>query len=284
MGRLLRLVAATVLSAGVLAVPSAGAAPDDAAAPGGGACPAGSGVTVIVDFGSLDGGTQVRCAPGDPGSGLAALSAAGFSYSFVPGVPGFVCTIDSRPDPCNGAPAHAYWGYFHAERGGTWRYSNVGAGQRDPEPGDVEGWAFGNGDRRPSASPPAAPATTTTTARSPTSRPAPSPAPTSGATTTLPSGSDQIDATGTPESSPTTSDGTSTTTTEEATTTSTSAPPTTGDRRDDPADEEDEEALLTEAAGQDSGPGATGALLGVVVLAAIAGGAVWEFRRRRPPG
>jgi hypothetical protein len=121
---------------------------DEAAA---GTC---DGVWVVVDASQLGGGLTTRCAPGDPSSGLDALRAAGHAYAFVPRVPGMVCTIDGRPDPCNGAPSDAYWSYWHAEAGGSWTYASRGAGQRDPAPGSVEGWAFGAGDP-PGTAPPA---------------------------------------------------------------------------------------------------------------------------------
>ena len=121
------------------------------------ACSGSTGVTVVVDFGSLGGGVQTGCAGGNPGSGLAALSGAGHGYTFVPRQPGLVCQLDARPNPCNGAPGTAYWSYWHASRGGSWSYSTLGAGGYDPAPGTVEGWAFGAG-RQPGTAPPAAPA------------------------------------------------------------------------------------------------------------------------------
>jgi hypothetical protein len=139
------------------------------------ACSGSSGVTVVVDFGSLGGGVQTGCAGGDPGSGLAALSAAGHGYTFVPRQIGLVCQIDARPNPCNGAPTTAYWSYWHAARGGSWSYSTLGAGGYNPKPGTVEGWAFGAG-RRPGIAPPAAPAPPPPPpAPKPTTRPAPKP-------------------------------------------------------------------------------------------------------------
>jgi hypothetical protein len=117
------------------------------------------GVWVVVDATELGGPLTTRCAEGDPSSGLAALEAAGHRYTFVPRVPGMICTIDRRPDPCNGAPADAYWSYWHAEEGGSWTYASRGAGNRNPKPGTVEGWAFGSGGQ-PGTSPPTnAPAT-----------------------------------------------------------------------------------------------------------------------------
>ncbi len=111
-----------------------------------------AGVAVVVDFTALGGTTQTACAPGDPASGLAALTGAGFTYGFVPRQPGFVCRINALPNPCNGAPVTAYWSYWHAQPGGTWTYSTSGAAGHDPAPGSVEGWAFGAG-QAPSVAP-----------------------------------------------------------------------------------------------------------------------------------
>jgi hypothetical protein len=150
------------------------------------ACSGSSGVTVVVDFGSLGGGVQTGCAAGDPASGLAALSAAGHGYTFVPRQFGLVCQIDARPNPCNGAPTTAYWSYWHATRGGSWSYATAGAGGYNPQPGTVEGWAFGAGGR-PGIAPPAAPAPpppapkpTTKPAPRPSAQPPPAPAPPRG--------------------------------------------------------------------------------------------------------
>jgi hypothetical protein len=111
------------------------------------------GVTVVVDFTRLHGKIKTACDPSDPKTGLAALTGARFSYTFVPRQPGFVCTIDKRPNPCNGAPASAYWSYWHAKPHGKWVYSNLGAGTYHPAPGSVQGWAFGSG-QAPGISPP----------------------------------------------------------------------------------------------------------------------------------
>mgnify|MGYP003296374071 CR=1 FL=1 len=62
--------------------------------------------TVVVDFGSLNGGTQTRCAGGDPPSGLAALRGAGFTPTRAAQEPGyFVCRIDGKPAIESGAGA-----------------------------------------------------------------------------------------------------------------------------------------------------------------------------------
>lgn len=120
------------------------------------------GVTVVVDYRGLGGGVQQGCAPGNPASGIAALTAAGFGYTYASRQAGFVCRINGKPgtdaDKCvNASPATAYWSYWHAPAGGAWAYSNQGAATYVPGRGTVEGWAFGAGEQ-PGIAPPAAPA------------------------------------------------------------------------------------------------------------------------------
>lgn len=131
----------TVLAAAAMVAGTVAAAPSAQAARCGGT----SGVTVIVDKTAFGKGTAVRCAPGDPTSGLAALTGAAFSYSFVPRFPGMICRIDALPATCAPPTTTAYWSYWHATPGGTWTYSSVGAGAFNPAPGTIEGWAFGAG-------------------------------------------------------------------------------------------------------------------------------------------
>jgi hypothetical protein len=111
------------------------------------------GVTVVVDFTKFHRGIKVGCDGGHPANGLAALKAAGFTYTFVPREPGFICRINKEPVRCNGAPASAYWSYWHARPHGKWTYSTLGAGSYHPKAGWVEGWAFGKG-KPPGISPP----------------------------------------------------------------------------------------------------------------------------------
>jgi hypothetical protein len=135
----------------------------------------------------------VRCAPGDPTTGFAALAGAGFSVDQVPSVPGFLCRIDGLPSPAQEScastpPATAYWVYWHAPRGGSWTYSSSGAGTRNPAPGTVEGWSFAGpgGVSPPSAPPPPPPAAPKPT---PTPRPpTPAPAAATSAATSRPVG------------------------------------------------------------------------------------------------
>ena len=138
------LLAATLVAVVAEATPAAAAACGSAHK---------QGVTVVVDFTKFHRGVKVGCDAKRPANGLIALRKAGFSYTFVPRVPGFICTIDKEPGKCNGAPAKAYWSYWHAKPHGKWIYSTQGAGGYHPKSGWVEGWAFGSG-KPPAISPP----------------------------------------------------------------------------------------------------------------------------------
>lgn len=167
-----------------------------------GACPTASGVTVVVDFTAFGGATIVRCAAGSPSTGLAALAGAGLSVEQVLSVPGFVCRIDGRPGPneescATTPPATAAWSYWIAPRGGTWSYSQVGAGYRTPSQGSVEGWSFADGSgqaKPPSVPPPPAPAPRATPVPTATSRPTPgaTPPPTPGPVTPPPAAASSV--------------------------------------------------------------------------------------------
>jgi LPXTG-motif cell wall-anchored protein len=129
----------------------AGAAPASATVPGKGSdgyCPDASGVTVVVDFGDLGPQPLIRCAPGTPANGVAALQDAGVEiagsqkYGFA-----VACRIEGKPGPdvesCAGMPsATAYWSYWHAAPGGAWESSQEGAQTSKPASGGFEGWAF----------------------------------------------------------------------------------------------------------------------------------------------
>lgn len=126
----------------------------------GGACTSSSGVTVVVDFGSLGGGTAIRCAH-TSGSGLEALHAAGFSTEGTQthGA-SFVCRISGKPGPSSEnclstPPTNTSWHYWYASNGGSWKVSQSGAANRTVIQGGSEGWSFG-----PGTAPGAAPART----------------------------------------------------------------------------------------------------------------------------
>jgi len=163
--RLLTLVAAIAATS----VSALSLAPVAQAAP----CGKSAGVTVVVDYGEPS-ATSIGCAHGDPATGLEALKSLGHRFTFVPRQPGFVCTIDNRPNPCNNGPANAYWSYWHAQPGGSWSYGASGAGSYDPPPGSVDGWSFGNG-RAPTSRPPALGTSATTSSSSGASETTPAP-------------------------------------------------------------------------------------------------------------
>lgn len=157
----------------VVALRATNAAPSWAAPAG--ACEGDSGVTVVVDFGTLGGGVETRCAPEPVSSGFDALARAGFTYEGTARFPGLLCRIDGKPsakqDACQSAPSPSYyWAYWTASTpGGAWTYSDMGAGNRDPAPGSVEGWAFSDGcKRQPGAPQTCAGSTTTSTTTSTT--------------------------------------------------------------------------------------------------------------------
>ncbi|MBW3602330.1 MAG: hypothetical protein KY434_06475 [Actinobacteria bacterium] len=157
------VAAAALLAAAVLGLLAARPAPASAQS---GGCPEPDGVTVVVDFQTLGRDTIVACAPGTPTSGFEALTQAAIAYRTLTSNPGFLCQIEGLPadeDCVDTPPADAYWSYWHAERGGQWRYATSGAAGRTPPPGSVEGWSFSTdptaGDRMPPRTPPpAAPA------------------------------------------------------------------------------------------------------------------------------
>jgi hypothetical protein len=115
-----------------------------------GHCPGTTGVTVAVDLTAFGKGVVVRCAPGTPTTGIAALKQAGFTVTgtATSGL-GFVCRIQGSPtlaqDPCvNTPPPTAYWAYYHAlARATTWTYATIGAISYKPPQGSIDAWAFG---------------------------------------------------------------------------------------------------------------------------------------------
>jgi hypothetical protein len=142
------LLAVALLLAAVLVPPAV--TPADAATLSG-ACPSSKGVTVVVDFGKLGGGTQVRCdSRASAGTnGVAALEGAGFALTGTAtyGL-AFICKIDAKPSnqSCHSTPpATAYWSYWHASNGGSWTYSTKGASNRTVTVGGFEGWRFQEG-------------------------------------------------------------------------------------------------------------------------------------------
>jgi hypothetical protein len=228
-----------------------------------------AGVTVVVDFGALGGTVRTGCAAGDPSSGTDALSAAGFGYTFALRQQGFVCRIDEQPagDPCvTTSPPTAHWAYWHGQPGGSWTYSDTSAGAYDPAPGSVEGWSFGAG-QQPGIAPPAPAPQPTQPAPQPPAPPAGQPtqpgrpAPPPGQPT-QPSGTTAPTMTAETTTAPVSSEVT-------ATTTSGSSAASVGSTS----------VAVTPTAGTSSG-GTVGLVVGIVVVAALAGLGLWTARRR----
>jgi hypothetical protein len=101
--------------------------------------------------------------------GASAGFAAGFTYEFVPKQIGFVCQIDGFPDPCNGAPASAYWSLWAGEDG-DWVYSTTGSVTLRTPVDTIVAWSFGAGDPPPLPVPELAQAAAQTTTASPTTK------------------------------------------------------------------------------------------------------------------
>ncbi len=144
------------------------------------ACSGQSGVTVVVDRGSLGGGIAQVCNPSRGGNAAALVTGAGFSLTYVQRQPGFVCRVDGLPasDPCvNTPPADAYWGLWWSDgSSGTWTYSSLGAGSLSVPEGGYVGFAWQSGSK----SAPGVPATPHSSAPSPTPTQAPSSSPSTG--------------------------------------------------------------------------------------------------------
>lgn len=135
------------------AVAAPAALPAPATAVPSGPCPDEDGVTVVVDLTDLGGEVAVGCAPGDPASGTAALTAAGFTEARDGA--GMICAVAGQPDPCPATFEGQYWSYWSGEPGGEWTSYSVGSDQSDPAPGTVEGWRYFDGSAGPTIDPPA---------------------------------------------------------------------------------------------------------------------------------
>lgn len=131
-------------------------APSAAADTAAGADSCDDGVLVVVDFTDLGGEVEVGCADGDPASGREALESAGFPPT--DSIPGMICAVDARPDPCPDEFDGSFWAYWTTD-GGEWVSHTAGADGVDPAPGDVEGWRYNDGATGPGLSPTEAAAT-----------------------------------------------------------------------------------------------------------------------------
>jgi hypothetical protein len=262
----------------VLAVAGAGFVPAPATAAG--LC-TGSGVNVVVDFGSLNGQLEKACGSGS--TAAAVLRSAGISVTRVQSFQGAICQVEGRPDTnCYPMPpADAYWGLFWSDGTGHWVYSSIGVdGLKVPEGGFVGlAWQSSDSKRTPSVSPT-------------TPRPAPAPTPTKqpstgttkhpgGSPTTAPrSGSPSASASAGGTTSPTP---TSTTdATGSATPLAAGASPAPSTAVSPPASAGQAPTTDLTPADDDTGGGlAWWVPIAVLVGLAGGGGAAWWTRRRR---
>lgn len=173
------LAAGLVLGSAGVAV--GGAAPAYGAV---GRCAKGTGVTVVVDYGSLGGSTRIACdsnGGGQTASGV--FSDTGFPLTRVAQFPGAVCRVSGLPgaatDSCvRMPPADAYWGLFWSDGDpATWVYSTVGVdGLKVPKGGSLA-WRWQDSTTRklPRVLPNALPTGAAAANASPTPSPTPSP-------------------------------------------------------------------------------------------------------------
>lgn len=173
-------------------------------------CAPGTGVTVVVDFGSLGEGAQVACVPDGAGrAGSSVVEDAGFDLRYVVNS-GFVCRIDDKPasDPCQRTPpANAYWGLFESDGTQGWTYSTVGLGALEVPAGGSIGfrWQDSTSTKQPGVPPnqnpqPTAAPTTPKPSAKPTRQPSTKPAVKPTAPTTPPP---SVNASTTPTHTPT---------------------------------------------------------------------------------
>ena len=255
-------------------------------------CPGTGGVTVVVEYGALGGGTDQFCAP--EGGGHTAdrlLKDTGHALTYVQRFPGFVCRVDGVPadDPCvNTPPADAYWGLWWSDgESGEWSYSSLGAGSLTIPAGGYVAmvWDGSSGDVRPRSGAPAHPTPTPTP--TPTKKPSPTRVPTPTPTATVPpTPTATVAGTTTPEP---TSRPSRTKSPKPSKTQSPSEETTAPDPSDEPSFDEQTDAAgpfddpVSPAAGSDDGGlPAWVAPVVVVVLLGAAGGVAVARRRQQP--
>lgn len=105
-----------------------------------------------------DGRVVTRCVSFDEPqiSGLALLQRSGLALDVSAGPMGVtVCTLNGEGCPasdcwceCKGTPC-TYWNYFQQGGDGAWLYAAMGATARQVNPGDVDGWVWGDGSLVP---------------------------------------------------------------------------------------------------------------------------------------
>jgi hypothetical protein len=253
-------------------------------------------VALVVDSGS---GPRTGCVTwsGDL-RGVDVLTRTGHTITFRP-TDGLICRIDNVPATCKADSTH-YWSYWHRGAGSSaWVYSSEGAATYHPARNATEGWAYQDGSSRqpaniafaticpqavtpppasprPPARPPTKPgappaSTPATTARPPAGAPPTSVHPpgvphTGAAPPTVPAGR------GRPATPPRTP---ATTTAATATTVPGSTPSATPPTTASPS------AAATTGPPDSGGGTPLPAIIGVVLVAALAGTGAWYARTRR---
>lgn len=142
----LRMLAAVALIAGSAAV--IGTAGSTTAFAADSTC---DGVTVVVDFTDVGGELEVGCAEGEPATGRDALLGAGFTAT--DSQPGFLCAINSMPNPCPETFDGNFWAYWNSTSDSEWASYQVGADSSKPAPGSIEGWRYNDGATPPGIAP-----------------------------------------------------------------------------------------------------------------------------------
>lgn len=133
---LARLAAATLLSTGAIALPTAASAEDH------GSCDEASDVPVVLEFGTLDGEDRVLCAKGAAGdTGLEVLDAVGLETEETTAAMPMVCRIEGQPTPeqekCgNALNGPGYWAFLVAKEDQDWGYASVGLQEYEVAEGD----------------------------------------------------------------------------------------------------------------------------------------------------
>ena len=176
-------------------------------------CEAGSGVSVVVDFRELGGGTQTVCDADGAGKSAATLiTENGYALTYVQSPAGLRLPGQRQAgdDPCvNTPPSTAYWGlYWSNGTSGSWTYASLGRASSLNDPGRrvgglrlagrLAGAAGGRPARRRLASPTppsfglseprGSPTAGTTPTTSPTKSPSKTPTKTASSTPTKSSG------------------------------------------------------------------------------------------------
>ena len=142
-------------------------------------CATSGGVSVVVDYRELGGGTITACSADGGGKSAAAVFASvGVDITYATRQPGFVCRINGVPtsDPCvNTSPSNAYWGLWWADGSkASWTYSSYGVGSLTVPAGGSVAWSWQQ-DRAAGSSVPPGVAPPVTKTSTPTSTPSPSP-------------------------------------------------------------------------------------------------------------